>query len=162
MPTYKYCNVRKLTRHFRCDLRNALFVAKAAWHRERFAKFDLICVLFTKVYHNRNKDMAHFCALFCLFFVLFFCSDRMWLNLAIFWNAYTARTLHCVNIENRWIKKTLTPVAIPAVLICRHGIFLQFFFSQDVRVFSVNHWLNFMLEITINWKRSISENSFMS
>ena len=61
----------------------------------------------------------------------------------------TARTLQYVNIGESMNKKTLTPVVVPTVLICRHGKLLQFFFSQKFHFF-YRELINFMLEITIN------------
>ena len=65
-------------------------------------------------------------------------------------------------------RKTLTPVAIPAALICRHGKF--FFFYKMSGVFSVNQEINllsdliiFMLETLRNnhkLKKYICDNSF--
>lgn len=59
-------------------------------------------------------------------------------------------------------KKNINSCGNPRCFNLSSWHILTIFFSQDVRVFSVNHWLNFMLEITINWKRSISGNSFVS
>ena len=62
----------------------------------------------------------------------------------------TARTLQYVNIGESMNKKTLTPVVVPTVLICRHGKLLQFFFFTKISFFFYRELINFMLEITIN------------